>query len=457
MNIINWDSLDRAIARELGIDIARLDNTFAGPPEQLTKKYERSKLASVAGMLSQYGVHLHARINHSSQNHAEFIVECGTIRKSCKEISSATSSKRTHNRPEPSAPESKKPRHSSVPSHFFKPNGGTSSTNPFTMAKSAYEQQQNMEFSNLLVEDNKKMKEKLEARKAMLGISAYEPRSDDEAKAEPVRLSEVEPASADEKESLEEFLRMGFSEKRTLQVLRQCNGDRFRTRSKLLEDLRDFQEKKLLDNIREQSEITARDDRLRNDKELQGQLSYTDVLTANVFKNSMFLDPQIGVPVLQEILLVEKDGAVDLTHAELRDACIKLLSLEKKCFEFYGVGSCAYILQLINNLQLMPDIDQDVLDSLTTEFEHVLTSMPEKQGHMPNLLVVALNSTSLQEAQKMCSSSCFLSGKTLPCTDDEVVANEDDEIHRHASSASSSSSAASTSHAQISDAVIDLT
>ncbi|GBG30152.1 NLR family CARD domain-containing protein 3 [Hondaea fermentalgiana] len=284
-------------------------------------------------------------------------------------------------------------------------------------------QLQAVPFVNELVAETQRIKGLAQER------SQQEERSGDEAKKEPARLSEVPSASPFEEQSLAALTKLGFSEKRTLQVLRECNGDVMRAKSRLLEDLRDYQDMKQMDQSRELSEVTARADEARADKDRRGQLSYTDVLSAGVFKNSMLLDHTIGVPVLREILCVERDGAVDLTHAELRDSCIKLLGLESRCFKWFGVGTCAYISQVIRRMRKMhpEEFDLDYLSDLANELNAVIVSMPDKAGNMPAPFVKALYEVSdLSDLQRRCGDDCFLSGKTLPSMDDDDVVVEDE-------------------------------
>mmetsp|Transcript_1943 Transcript_1943/g.4979 ORF Transcript_1943/g.4979 Transcript_1943/m.4979 type:complete len:295 (+) Transcript_1943:1-885(+) len=241
-------------------------------------------------------------------------------------------------------------------------------------------------------------------------FSHDEPRDGEEAKAEPATWDSLQPVSESESQALAELSRLGFSRKKVLETLRDCSGNHFAARSMLTQELRDLQEAKLMDDVALSSEATGANDRRRADQDESLRLNYSDVLADGSFDRSMFLDKQLGLAAFRKAMEVEVDGVFDLSQADLREQCIKLLVLEGKAIKWYGLNACPYMYQLIGRLK--DSFSEGTVEEEILRLNQVLFSLPEKSGDMPVEFLSALAEMPLAKLKTMCSTA-FLATASL--------------------------------------------
>ncbi len=260
----------------------------------------------------------------------------------------------------------------------------------------------------------------LPVAKELSAAAAMQGRSEDEAKVEPPSWGSLQPMNVAEQQGVAYLSRLGFSKHKSLETLRRSGGQLSSAEQRLYEELRDLQDASLMDQIALDSEKTGKVDEVRAEREAKARLVITDVLGEGAFDRSLLLDSKIGVPALREAVRIDR-GVLDLS--EMRECCIRLLVLEGKSVQWYGLGACSYIYELALRLHAKrTGLDEQDISAEEKHLERILYNMPAKSGDMPQDFLLALERWPTHTLKSMSGTSFVAHAKLsdIKVRDDSV-------------------------------------
>ncbi len=271
----------------------------------------------------------------------------------------------------------------------------------------------NLPFQNVLLAP-------LPVAKELSAAAARQGRSEDEAKDEPPSWGSLLPMNAAEQQGVAYLSRLGFSKHKSLETLRSSGGKVSSAEQRLYEELRDLQDASLMDQIALDSEKTGKVDEVRAEREAKARLVITDVLGEGAFERSLLLDSKIGVPALREAVRIDR-GVLDLS--DMRECCIRLLVLEGKSVQWYGLGACSYMYELALRLHAKgAGLDEQDISAEEKRLERILYNMPAKSGDMPQDFLLALERWPTHTLKSMSGTSFVAHAKLsdIKVRDDSV-------------------------------------
>jgi hypothetical protein len=301
----------------------------------------------------------------------------------------------------------------SAPAHASSSSSSSSLAAAAAQAHQGWAATVNLPFQNVLLAP-------LPVAKEVSAAAARQGRSEDEAKDEPPSWGSLQPMSVVEQQGVAYLSRLGFSKHKSLETLRSSGGQVLSAEQRLYEELRDLQDASLMDKIALDSEKTGKVDEVRAEREAKARLVITDVLGEGAFERSLLLDSKIGVPALREAVRLDR-GVMDLS--DMRECCIRLLVLEGKSVQWYGLGACSYMYELALRLHAKrAGLDEQDISAEEKRLECILYNMPAKSGDMPQDFLLALERWPTHTLKSMSGTSFVAHAKLsdIKVRDDSV-------------------------------------